>query len=213
MTQPLLAIIAIVASLASPAPMKMSMPASTPPPKPNATEAAFVARVSSALLAAYPTDSAATAAGYMRMTRVEDDGTIIYATMKYTGIDEAHPNFLWYDRHGKLVGLDYEYPVKTWPKPPGSQMYPVSASRWTTIPQHAHFAYRVGSGPIKYKGAKLFPNMMGGKITADELRADKLLPKGATLVWAEAHPKCWDLGFWTVSNPSGAFADLDPLVK
>ena len=137
-----------------------------------------------------------------------------YATMKYDGIDANHPNFLWYDRHGKLVGLDYEYPYYAWPKPPGAKFYPVDPGRWTTVHEHAHFAYRIGDGPVQFHGARAVPNLRGNKsITADDLRADGLLPKNATLVWAEYHPTCWDLGFWLVPNPNGAFADLNPLVK
>ena len=202
MTQPIIALVAAA-----------SMAASPQPAKPNAAEAAFIASATHALTTKYATASDATAAGYMRMTRLESDGTIIYATMRYDRIDADHPNFLWYDRHGKVVGLDYEYPVASWPKPPGPHVYPVAANRWTTVPAHVHFAYRVGNGPIQYHGARLRPNLTGPKITADELRADKLLPANATLLWAEYHPKCWDLGFWTVPNPNGAFADLDPLVK
>jgi hypothetical protein len=183
------------------------------PPMPSAAEAKYIASVSQSLEASYPTVAAATSHGYMQMTKLETDGTMIFATMKYDGIDSTHPNFLWYDRNGKLVGLDYEYPVSAWPKPPGSTTYPVAASRWVTIHQHVHFAYRIGNGPVVRRGARAVPNLMGKTITAAELTADGLLPKGATLVWADFHPTCWDLGFWTVPNPNGAFADLDPLVK
>lgn len=187
------------------------MSASKNPPMPSAAESKYIAGVSKSLDAAYPTASAATANGYTQLTKLESDGTMIFATMKYDGIDATHPNFLWYDRGGKLVGLDYEYPKSAYPKPPTT--FPVAASRWVTIPQHVHFAYRIGDGPIVRRGARAQANLTGGSITADELRADGLLPKGATLLWADFHPTCWDLGFWTVPNPNGAFADLDPLVK
>jgi hypothetical protein len=183
------------------------------PAMPSQGEAKFIASVTQSLDASYPTVAAATSHGYVQMTKLESDGTMIFATMKYDGISPTHPNFLWYDRNGKLVGLDYEYTVSSWPKPPGTAMYPVAADRWTTVHQHVHFAYRIGNGPLQRHGARAMPNLMGKVITADELTADGLLPKGATLVWAEFHPTCWDLGFWTVPNPTGAFADLDPLVK
>jgi hypothetical protein len=202
MTQPILALLAAGAMATAPN-----------PPMPSAAEAQFIAGVSKSLAAEYPTVAAAEAHGFMQMTKLESDGTMIFATMKYAGMDADHPNFLWYDRHGKLVGLDYEYPVSSWPKPPGPSVYPVAASRWVTIHQHVHFAYRIGSGPTVLRGAKAQPNLMNGPITAAELTADGLLPKGAMLEWAEFHPTCWDLGFWTVPNPNGAFADLDPLVK
>lgn len=212
MTQILAAI--VVAAAATMAPMThSSMTGSMQQPKPNATETAFIQSVSAGLLAAYPTVQQATAAGYIRMTKLESDNTYVYSTMTYTKIDRLHPNFLWYDRNGKLVGLDYEYPKSSWPSFPGTSVYPVMASRWVTIPQHVHFAYTVGSGPVQTRGAKAWPNLRGDVITAKELTDDGLLPKGAKLVWAHFHPTCWDLGFWLVPNPNGAFADLDPAVK
>jgi hypothetical protein len=202
MTQPILSALVAIAIAASPQPAK-----------PSQSEAAFVAQVTQALTAEFPTTADAKAHGYMQMTHMESDGTIIYATMRYDGIDVNHPNFLWYDRNGRLVGLDYEYPKYAWAKPPGAHFYPVASSRWTTVGSHEHFAYTIAGGPMQYHGARPTPNLEGKTITADELRADGLLPKGAKLAWAEFHPSCWDLGFWVVPNPNGAFADLDPLVK
>jgi hypothetical protein len=189
------------------------MTATPATPAPTAAENAFVTRVSHELLAAYPTTAHATAHGYMQMTKLESDNTIIYSDMKFDGITETHPNFLWYDRHGKLVGLDYEYPVSTTPKFPGPSVYPVAPARWTTVHEHVHFAYQINGGPIVRKGARAQANLKSGAITAAELTADGLLPKGATLVWADYHPTCWDLGFFVVPDPDGAFADPDPLVK
>ena len=204
----------VVAAAATMAPMThSSMTGSAPQPKPNASEAAFIQSVSAELLATYPTVKQATHAGYIRMTKLESDNTYVYSTMTYSIIDRIHPNFLSYDRNGKLVGLDYEYPKSSWPAFPGASVYPVMASRWVTIPQHIHFAYSVGSGPVQPHGYKALPNLRSDVITAKELTDDGLLPKGATLAWAHFHPACWDLGFWLVPNANGAFADLDPAVK
>ena len=183
------------------------------PPKPNAAEAAFVNRVTGELFAKYPTADKALAAGYIQLTDVGDDGTAIYFNMTYSKIALMHPNFLWYDRHGKLAGLDYEYDTNTWHDPPGPKTYPVLRERWTIIRAHLHFAYRSATGAVKLRGARLRPNVKGDPITAEQLRADGLLPKGATLLWAHYHPKTWDLGFWLVPNPNGAFADLNPRVR
>jgi hypothetical protein len=204
----------VVAAATTMAPMShSSMATPAPQPKPNASETAFIQSVTTGLFAAYPTVTKATAAGYIRMTKLESDNTYVYSTMTYSKIDRLHPNFLWYDRNGKLVGLDYEYAKSSSPQFPGMSVYPVMASRWVTIPQHVHFAYTVGSGPVQTHGWKALPNLRGDVITAQELIADGLLPKGAKLVWAHFHPACWDLGFWLVPNPNGAFADLDPAVK
>ncbi|HVA38833.1 MAG TPA: hypothetical protein VNJ51_14595 [Candidatus Dormibacteraeota bacterium] len=175
-------------------------------------EAAFVARVAKALLAAYPTAVQAEKAGYVQTTGVDEDGTAIYFDHDFAHVSALHPNFLWYDRQGKLVGLDYEYPQANYPKTPTS-LYPVAASRWTVVHEHVHFAYRIGAGPVHLRGARAYPNLRTPHITAADLAADHLLPAGATMVWAYHHPTCWDLGFWLVPNPNGPFAEANPDVK
>ncbi len=205
------------ANAASPAPMShsMAMPkaTSTPPPTPNPAEAGFIADVTKVLQERYPTTGAAQAAGYFQMTRLEDDGTVIWFNGKWDDeVGKYDPNFLWYDKNGKLVGLDYQYRVSAYVKPPGPGSYSVMASRWTTIDAHIHFAYKLPDGTVKRRGAELLPGETGDP-TAAELTAAKLLPAKATLLWAHYHPKSWDLGFWLVPNPNGAFADLNPLVK
>lgn len=175
-------------------------------------EAAFVARVAKTLLAKYPTSADAERAGYHQTTGIDEDGTAIYFDGTFSRVDTLHPNFLWYDRHGKLVGLDYEYPQSAYPKPPVSR-FPAQANRWTVVPEHNHFAYRIGTGPVQMHGTRAFPNLRKERITAADLAADRVLPPGATLVWAYHHPTCWDLGFWLVPNPNGPFAEANPLVK
>ncbi len=206
---------AMSANAASPPPMShpMKMPAakSTPAPTPAPGEAAFIAGVTKTLQAKYPTTAAATAGGYSQMTRMEDDGTVIWFNGKWDNdVSKDAPNFLWYDKNGKLVGLDYQYTVSANPKAPS--MYPVKASRWTTIPAHMHFAYKMSNGTVKRRGAMALKGVTSDP-TAAQLKAAKLLPANASLMWAHYHPKSWDLGFWLVPNPSGAFADLNPLVK
>jgi hypothetical protein len=207
------------ADAASPAPtatsvtMPMRMASSTPAPEPNAAEAAFVASVTSTLLQRYPTTVQAQAAGYYQMTKMEDDGTVIWFNDDWgKGVSKDAPNFLWFDKAGKLVGLDYQYVVALYPQHPGANVYPVMASRWSTIDAHMHFAYKLLDGTIVRRGARALKGATGDP-TAAQLTAAKLLPAGATLLWAHYHPKSWDLGFWLVPNPNGAFADLNPLVK
>src|SRR5471032_1206765 len=182
------ALVLAVAMASTPAHAPMAMATPAPQSKPTAAEASFISSVSAALLAKYPTVKEAQAAGYIQLTRLEpDDHTYVYSDMTYDNITRLRPNFLWYDRNGKLVGLDYEYAKWAWPKIPSMTAYPVAASRWVTIPQHMHYAYRIGSGPIQTHGARALPNLQKDPITADELRADKMLPPGATLVWAHFH--------------------------
>src|ERR1700737_1383875 len=102
---------------AAPPPPKsqsMGMPAAKSPPAPTPApgEAAFITDVTKALQAKYPTTAAATAGGYSQMTRMEDDGTVIWFNGRWdNNVSKYEPNFLWYDKNGKLVGLDYQYTV------------------------------------------------------------------------------------------------------
>ncbi len=181
--------------------------------QPDAAEAAFVRHVSARLGQKYPDTRSALAAGYYETTKLEPDGTTIWFNNKWSGLTKYSPNFLWYDKHGKLVGLDYQYEVNAWPNPPGKHIYPVRRSRWTTIDPHIHFAYKTSSGLIKRRGARMLPNVQGRTVTAQQLRAAKLLPPNTTLLWTYVHPKSWDLGFWVVPNTNGAFAELNPMVR
>jgi len=187
--------------------------ASAPSDKANATEARFIAQAAASLFARYPTVAAAVKGGFFQLTPLDQDNTAIYFNGTYTNVDPRHPNFLWFDRNRKLVGLDYEYDMSRWRTPPGKREYPVLAARWTVIRAHLHFAYRIGRGPMLMHGARLRPNITRNPVTAAQLRADHLLPAGAKLQWADYHPKCWDLGFWLVPDPLGAFAEKNPLVK
>ncbi|MGI8737783.1 MAG: hypothetical protein ACR2KS_11000 [Candidatus Eremiobacter antarcticus] len=181
--------------------------------QPDAAEAAFVRDVSERLGQKYPDTRSALAAGYYQTTKLEPDGTTIWFNNRWSGVSKYSPNFLWYDKHGRLAGLDYQYEVSAWPNPPAKNVYPVRRSRWTTIDPHIHFAYKTPSGIIKRRGARMLPNLQGRTVTAQQLRAAKLLPPNATLLWTYVHPKAWDLGFWVVPNPSGAFAELNPNVR
>jgi len=191
-------------------PMASASPAQSDRPAPN--EAAFIGHVARVLLTRYPTVAQAEKGGYKQTTGIDEDGTAIYFNGDFSRVDALHPNFLWYDRAGKLVGLDYELPQSAYPSPP-TLGYPVAPSRWTVVREHVHFAYRVGDGPIHMHGARAYPNLRTDHITAAELTADHLLPDGSTLVWAYHHPACWDLGFWLIPNPDGSFAEKNPNVK
>lgn len=177
----------------------------------STAESQFVSQTSATLLSLYPTAASATAHGYTKMTELGTDNTMIYTNFEYQNISLEHPNFLWYDRNGKLAGVDYEFPVSVWPQPPLAQ-YPVAKSKWVTIPEHVHFSYSLAGATVMH-GARVRPNLKPGPITLAELQADNLVPAGATLLWATYHPTCWDLGFWVVPNPLGPFADKNPLVK
>lgn len=181
-------------------------------PHADASERLFISSVLYRLMARYPTKAQAMQAGYIAITGIEKDGTAVYFNPRLMRVDRFHPNFLWYDKHGRLAGLDYEFPRSLYPKPP-AQIFAVSATRWTSVNEHIHFNYRTGEGLLRMGMSHPRPNLRHNPITAPELRADRLLPANSQLVWAYDHPASWDLGFWLVPNPNGAFASRNPLVQ
>ncbi|HEY1975786.1 MAG TPA: hypothetical protein VGG89_04555 [Candidatus Baltobacteraceae bacterium] len=183
-------------------------------PSLTSSEKAFVAKASASLNAAYPTTSAAKTAGFtMLFDTIGDDNTYNWTNMSFAGVTPDHPNFLWYDRHGNLAGVDWEFPTTGSAPAPKLAAFPVAPARWVKIPEHVHYAYTL-DGKMKYGVAKATPALRTGTITAGELRANGArLPKDAKLDWAMYHPAVWDLAMWTVPNPKGAFADKNPNVK
>lgn len=178
---------------------------------PSPAEQAFVDRVSTLLIQEYPTRSAAQAYGYTDLTgKIDSDNTYNLTDMDFSNVTLARPNFLWFDRKGNLAGTDYEFPKSAYPKPPAQ--FPVNASRWTSIDAHVHLAYTL-NGKTVYAEAPAKENLQKAKLTSSDLKADGLLPDGATLKWAMYHPDVWDLALWVVPNPRGAFAEDNPLVK
>ena len=166
---------------------------------PSLTERTFIARVSRVLSAKYPTMQVAQRHGYMPITdRLDAEHTYNLTDMDFRDVALDHPNFLWYDRAGKLVGVDYEYPKDGYAKPP--MEFPVDPSRWTSIDAHMHLAYELNGKTVYAE-------------VGSSTDVQKYLPSGATLRWKMDHPAAWDLALWLVPNPGGAFADENPLVK
>ncbi len=180
--------------------------------EPDPSEAAFVSNIARIMLRRYPTPATAVKAGFIQTTAVEGDRTVVYFNHHFDILDPLHPNFLWYDRANKLAGLDYEYPLGGSAQPPSNKVYPVHRDRWTTVPEHVHLAYRDKNGRVWMAETRVRADIRGKIIAEAQLAADGFLPKSATLLWAYYHPTCWDLAFWLVPNPNGAFAALDPLL-
>ena len=203
------AVLAVVLSFA----LTGAVRAATSPPLTD-SEKAFVTKTSASLNATYPTTTSAKSAGFsMLFDTMGDDNTYDWTNMSFAGVTPDHPNFLWYDRHGHLAGVDWEFPTSGKAPVPQLAAFPVTAARWVKIPEHVHYAYTL-NGKMKYGVTKATPALRTGTITGDELRANGAkLPADAKLVWAMYHPAVWDLAMWTVPNPSGAFADKNPNVK
>ena len=178
------------------------------------SEKAFVTRTSATLSDKYPTTETAKSAGFgMLFDTIGDDNTYDWTNFSFAGVTPDHPNFLWYDRHGRLVGVDWEFPTAEHAPAPRLAAFPVRTARWVEIPEHVHYAYTL-NGKMHYGVAKATPALRKGTIDAQMLRANGAkLPKDAKLNWAMYHPAVWDLAMWTVPNPSGPFADKNPNVK
>lgn len=172
----------------------------------------FIDGVRPALMAKYGTVKRAQAAGFLQMTHLGWDGTAIYFNQTFAGIDPLHPNFLWYDRRDRLVGVDYELPISQYPmNPPGRDLFAVRRMRWSVVYAHVHLAY-VADGKIVLTEGEAQARFAVDPVTSETLRDAGLLPSGAQLQWFSFHPRCWDLSLWLVPNPFGASANFNPYV-
>lgn len=172
----------------------------------------FIDNVRPVLMAKYGTVEQAEAAGFSQMTHFGWDGTAIYFNHTFDGVDPLHPNFLWYDRYDRLVGLDYELPISQYPmNPPGRDLFPVRPLRWTVVYAHVHLAY-LADGKMVLAQAEAQPKFAIDLVTSQTLRDAGLLPPNAQLQWFSFHPRCWDLSLWLTPNPFGASAAFNPYV-
>jgi hypothetical protein len=172
----------------------------------------FLDRVRPVLMAKYGTVEQAQAAGFSQMTNPGWDGTAIYFNHRFDAVDPLHPNFLWYDRHDRLAGMDYELPIAQYPmNPPGRDLFPVRRMRWTVIYAHVHYAYLADGKTVLAEG-EAQPMLATNPVTTQTLRDAGLLPAGAQLQWFSFHPRCWDLSLWLAPNPFGASSNFNPYV-
>ena len=174
----------------------------------------FLKSVRPELTARYGTISRAQAAGYAQVTPVRWDGTAVYFDRTYRNVDRLHPNFLWYDRRGRLAGIDYQVPIATYPMdPPGRDLFDVSRMRWNIVYAYAHFAYVVhGQTMVAEIEAEGRPKFAAANTALAALHKSGFLPADARLLWYSYRPRCWDLALWLNDNPLGASATFNPKV-
>jgi hypothetical protein len=211
------AALALVPSIAA---AQMTMPMAPPPP-PQApmtpAEQSFYDQASATLQKLYPNPAAAAKAGYYRFNNEDRSGAISYENPKYFETpDVAHPQQLWYDVNGKLLGGDFSQTVAAHPDAP--TLFGLQAARFHKIPLHVHYGIKRADGSIDYG---LF--VRASDFTAAGL--DPLHPTAADLVklgkatspdqvaFVFALLSNWDAQMWLIPNPSGQFADLNPNVK
>lgn len=181
-------------------------------PQPQGTEVQFVSQIQHDLMARFPTAAAAEAAGYFRYTNEDSTGAISYANLQWTSADPQHPSQLWYDVNGKLLGADFSQPYVAG-KPPS--LWGVNPARWQRIRAHVHYVLKNG-GTETYGATSLAKYTPAQGASQDPAAGIVALGK-ATSTAAVSHvfvfPAIWDLIVWVTPNPSGAFADANPLVK
>ncbi len=201
---------AALALAASPSPR----PAPTNPPKPQGAEIAFVANMSRALMAKYPTAQDAIRAGYFRYTNEDSSGSISYANLQWTSADYNHPSQLWYDIHGNLLGADFSEPYVAGHPP---SLWGVLPMRWQYIEEHVHYVLVGATGSTGFEhGVRASAFTAAGGNLADP-QAATLVKMGRVQSASQvAHiftfPAIWDLIVWVKTNPNGAFAYMNPLV-
>jgi hypothetical protein len=180
-------------------------------------ERAFYAQASSALQHLYPTPAAAEKAGWFRYNNEDDSGAISYINPKYFNTpDPEHPQQLWYDVHGRLLGGDFSQTVASHPN--GPILFGILPSRFGNTPLHIHYAVRHPDGIIDY----------GLYVPAAEFTAAGLNPlhptaadlvklgkvkSAADVVFVFANLNNWDATMWLIPNPAGQFEDKNPNVK
>jgi hypothetical protein len=203
-----------VSRAATPMPMMPKTAASpTPAPPASASEQQFIAKVTKDLQARFGTTAQAAAAGYFRYTNEDNTGAISWVNTKYWTSDPQHPSQLWYDVKGRLIGVDYSVLMAKSPKAPS--MWGISPSRWMSFRQHVHFGIKTPAG-IKFGavGPKSIAKVGG---SASNPTAEDIVKLGkaksvSDVAFVFQFPAVWDLDFWLVPNPLGAFAEHNPNV-
>ena len=212
----LCAALALVPSVAG-AQMAMPMATAAPTQAPaTPAEQSFYATASAAVQKMYPNPAAAQKAGYFRFTNEDRSGAISYENSAYfNSPDPAHPQQLWYDVNGRLLGGDWSQTVAMAPN--GPTLFGLSASRFHKIPLHVHYAIKRADGTIDY----------GLYVRAADFTAaglDPLHPTAADLVklgkatssdqvvFVFALLNNYDAQMWVIPNPAGQFADTNPTV-
>lgn len=205
--------VASSALAASPAPTATPVP--TAAPALSLSEEQFVDSVTTDLQNRFGSTAAAIAAGYYRYTDEDATGAISWVNTKYWKSDQQHPSQLWYDVHGRLIGVDFSVPKESGStsKP---QLFGVSQSRWIDFIAHVHYGVKSGLNvQFGAAGPKTMARVRGNfsnPTAADVVKLGKA-KSVKDVAFTFFFPAIWDLQVWLVPNPLGAFAESNPNVK
>jgi hypothetical protein len=172
---------------------------------PTASEASFVATITTDLQARFPTPASAAKAHYIRFTDEDSVGAISYANQQWNSTDPAHPSQLWYDVNGNLIGADYS--VLQADSAAAPKLWGVDPSRWEKIPAHIHYGVRGANGTTVYGGMHV---PASGQATFADVVAAGKAKSTSDVRFVFTFPAIWDLQVWLIHNPNGAFAEKNP---
>jgi hypothetical protein len=204
----------LVALVTAPAFADAPAPKATLSPMPQGTEVAFVQSIQKDLMSRFPTAADAEKAGYFRFGNEDSDGAISYANLQWQSADPQHPSQLWYDVHGNLLGADFSVLQSSSPEPP--KLWGVNYGRWISFREHVHWVLAGPNGTETYgaTSAKKFA-AAGGSVDNPQAITVVKLGKAQNVAQVKhvfLFPSIWDLIVWVKPNPSGAFAEKNPLV-
>jgi len=208
-------IAAAVLGLASASPLaSLGVVPKAPPDTPSAVEQAFVTRATSELQDRYGTIDRAYANGYFRYSYEDKSGAISWINTRYWTSDELHPSQLWYDAKGRLIGVDYTLPFTDLKHPPSK--WGIISSRWSETTPHVHYGIVTPEQGLRYGHLHLFDFK---KAWGDFYNPSALVvvnagkaPSVNDVAFVFLFRHVWELEFWLIPNPKGAFAFMNPNV-
>ncbi len=214
MLQRLTCVFSLLALVSAPAIAAAPAPKATLSPVPQGSEVAFVKAIQKDLMTRFPTAADAEKAGYFRFGNEDSTGAISYANLQWQSADPQHPSQLWYDVHGNLLGADFSVLQSSSPEPP--KQWGVSPGRWVSFREHIHWIL-VGPNNTEVYGATSAKAFSAAGGNADDPQPVTVVKMGKAKNVADVKrvflfPSIWDLIVWVKPNPSGAFADKNPLV-
>jgi hypothetical protein len=196
-----------------------TMPNAPPAPQAPLTpvEQQFVANASAAVQKLYPTEAAAEHAGYFRYTNEDRSGAISYVNPAYfTSPDVSHPQQVWYDVHGRLLGGDWSQTVAS--SPDGPTLFDLSPARFHKIPLHVHYGVKRADGTIDYglfvpAAAFAAAGLDPVHPTAADLVKLGKVTSADQVAFVFGLQANWDAQMWVIPNADGPFETLNPAVQ
>jgi hypothetical protein len=212
--------LAVAALLLSPAlGSAQGMPMATSAPNAaqlTPVEQQFYDRAAATLRRLYPNPPTAEKAGYFRFANEDRTGAISYVNPNYfNSPEDSHPQQLWFDVNGRLLGADFSQTVAAHPIP---TLFELQRARFHHIPLHIHFGLKNPDGSIRYGLFVPAPAYTAAGGDALHPTADILVKMGkaasaAQVAFVFALLENWDAQMWVIPNPAGQFADANPNVK